>query len=310
VKNKSLYSNAQTFCRLVEIGNFSSVAKKLGFSQSTVSRRITQLEEDLETILIKRNTRSFEITEAGHRFYSIFINQEETLKNTVEQFRTNSRSDDAITIRLSLPMGVINGILSPKIPEYLHQNPNITLLAFYQNREVDMIKENFDLAILRHIPKHQTLLIRKLYQCQFSLYCTPEYIKNYGTPTTLDDLKDHMLLGAVHENNMVNTTVDVTLPSGEHILWQHTSRFMLNNNDPSLRIGKNHHAIIAGIDILYKEELQRGELVNVMPGYKFATFKFYLVRMNSQLNPQLEKFINFIESCFIELEATDSSSMI
>lgn len=310
MKNKSLYSNAQTFCRLVEIGNFSSVAKKMGFSQSTVSRHITQLEEDLGTVLIKRNTRSFEITEAGHKFYSIFLQQEETLKNTVEQFRTKLRSDDPITIRLSLPMGVINGIISPKIPGYLHANPNVTLLAFYQNREVDMIKENFDLAILRHVPKHMTLRIRKLYQCQFSLYCTPEYSKQYGMPTTLDELRNHLLLGAVQENNMQNTTVDVTLPSGERILWQHTSRFMLNNNDPSLKIGKSHQAIIAGIDTLYQEELQRGELLRVMSGYKFATFEFYLVRMDAQLNPQLEKFINFIESCFIELKTTDSSSMI
>lgn len=303
MEDKSLYSNAQTFCRLIEIGSFSKVASKLGISQSTISRRISLLEENLGTTLLRRNTRSYELTEAGQKFYNAFTQQEDILKNTFHQFRSHSKEiNNPVTIRLSLPMGVINGILSPHIPEYLHRHPNISLLAFYQNREVDMIKENFDLAILRHVPKHQTLRIRKLYQCQFNLYCTPEYIARYGEPTSLDDLSAHLVLGAVHENNMVNTTIDVTLPSGERILWKQSSRFMLNNNDPSLRIGKSGHAIIAGIDPLYRDELAAGVLQKIMPDYSFATFEYYLVRTDSGLSPQIEEFIKFIEQCFTLLE--------
>lgn len=155
---------------------------------------------------------------------------------------------------------------------------------------------------MRHVPKHQTLRIRKLYQCQFNLYCTPEYIARYGEPTCLDDLSSHLVLGAVHENNMVNTTIDVTLPNGERILWKQSSRFMLNNNDPSLRIGKSGHAIIAGIDALYHDELAAGVLQKIMPEYSFATFEYYLVRIDSGLNPHIEGFIKFIEQCFTKLE--------
>lgn len=303
MEDKSLYSNAQTFCRLIEIGSFSKVANKLGISQSTISRRISLLEENLGISLLRRNTRSYELTEAGQKFYDAFTQQEDILKKTFHQFRNQSKAiNNPVTIRLSLPMGVINGIFSPHIPEYLHRHPNVSLLAFYQNHEVDMIKENFDLAILRHVPKHQTLRIRKLYQCQFNLYCTPEYITRYGEPTCLDDLSSHLVLGAVHENNMVNTTIDVTLPNGERILWKQSSRFMLNNNDPSLRIGKSGHAIIAGIDALYHDELAVGVLQKIMPEYSFATFEYYLVRTDSGLNPHIEEFIKFIEQCFTKLE--------
>ena len=297
MEHRGLYNNAQTFCRLIEIGSFSGVANKFGISQSTVSRRITQLEEDLATTLLKRNTRSFEITEAGQKFYDTFVQQENTLDNMVKQFRTHNVEQKTI-IRLSLPMGIINNILSPRITEYLQTHPNITLLAFYQNREVDLVKESFDLAIIRHLPKHLTLKMRKLYQCQFSLYCTPDYIKRYGEPKTLDELSNHLLVAAVHENNMVFTAANVTLPNGESTVWKHGSRFMLNNNDPALRIGKYSHAIIGGLDFIYQEELDSGTLVKIMPGYRFASFEFFLVRLDADLSPQLEEFIKFIESCF------------
>lgn len=303
MEDKSLYSNTQTFCRLIEIGTFSGVANKLGISQSTVSRRIALLEENLGVSLLRRNTRNFELTESGQQLYDTFIQQEAILKRTFVELRNHGEeNDNPVTIRLSLPMGVINGIISPHIPDYLQRHPNLSLLAFYQNREVDMVKENFDLAILRHVPKHLTLRIRKLYQCQFNLYCTPEYIIRYGEPKSLTDLGSHLVLGAVREDNMVNTSVDVTLPNGERILWKQSSRFMLNNNDPSLRIGKSGQAIIAGIDLLYKDELLRGELVKVMPNYKFATFEYYLVRTDTGLNPHIEEFIKFIEQCFRSLE--------
>ena len=297
MENKNLYNNAQTFCRLIEIGSFSGVAKKYGISQSTVSRRINLLEEDLGTTLIKRNTRNFEIIEAGKKFYDFFINQEENLQKTVNQFRDH-RENEPLTIRISLPMGVIHSIVSPHIPKYLLAHPHITLLAFYQNREVDMVKENYDFAILRHIPQHITLRIRKLYKCQFSMYCTPQYIEKHGEPTNLDELSQHLLVGSAIETNMEQPVIDVTLPNGKKILWKHRSRLMANNNEPALRMGKQHDVIFGGIDFMFKDELNRGEIVKIMQGYKFATFEFYLVRLDNELNQQIKDFIKFIESCF------------
>lgn len=297
---KNLYSNAQTFCRLIEIGSFSGVANKYGISQSTVSRRISILEEDLGTLLLKRNTRNFEITEAGKKFYDLFINQEETLKETVKQFR-NQQENEPYTIRISLPMGVIHSIISPHIPKYMHSHPNITLLAFYQNREVDLVKENYDFAILRHIPQHTTLRIRKLYKCQFNLYCTPKYIEKHGEPTCLDELSKHLIVGSVMENNMEQPVIDVTLPDGKRVLWRHQPRLMLNNSEPSLRMGKQDDAIIGGTDHMYHDELRKKELLKLMPDYKFATFEYYLVRLDNEQNPHVKEFIKFIESCFAEI---------
>ena len=62
IENKNIFTNAATFCRLVELGSFTAVAKKLQVNQSTISRRVIALEQELNAQLIKRDSRAI----AGH----------------------------------------------------------------------------------------------------------------------------------------------------------------------------------------------------------------------------------------------------
>jgi len=295
--NKNLYVNAQTFCRVVEIGSYVAAAKKITLSQSTVSRRIVALENELGLQLIRRNTRNLEITEEGYNFYSLFIEHETRLNSSIENFKTD-KSDGAICLRVAIPLGIATNVLSLKIAEYSYNHPNLTLQLFYQNREVDLIKETFDLVILRHIPKHQTLKIKKLYKTQLNLYCAPEYIRQFGEPTTLDELKNHHLVGAIADDNSPLINYEVIYKGNEYLSFHYVPRILANSIDSALKIAKSGYAIVGGIDYIYQDELARGEIVKIMPDYKFATWEFYMARLSNNKNPVVEDFIQFIEQCF------------
>ena len=59
----------KTFVMVIECGNFSSAARALGIQQSSVSRRVAELETGLEVALLTRTTREVRPTEAGRRYY-------------------------------------------------------------------------------------------------------------------------------------------------------------------------------------------------------------------------------------------------
>lgn len=298
IEYKNFEVNAQTFCHLVKIGSFSGVAKHFSIDQSTVSRRISSLEKDLQVILVKRNTRKMELTEDGNKFYNLYLIQISNLKKIINAFQL--KTDNRVTINLSIPMGIAAQIISPKIALFLEQHPSISINIFYQNREVDLIKENIDLAILRHIPNQQTTKIRKLFSGYVQLYATPEYIKQYGNPQSLDELNNHNVVNILTDdgNKYLVEVIDEE-HNNKNLDFEYTPRLCINNVDHAFKIASYNNLMIPGFDLTYKDKLLNGQLIKVLPAYRFSKVELFLARVIVDQHPALEELITFIEQCFI-----------
>lgn len=295
--NRNLYLNSQTFCLLIEIGSFTGVAKRLTVTQSTVSRRISALEEEIGLQLIKRNTRGFTLTENGEKYYNFFKQQDQIFSSGIQEFRNRSDTDN-ITVRLAIPVGFCHEIISPYLAEFLQKTPQLTLHLFYQNREVDLVKENYDLVILRHRPKHQTVMIKKLFKIRLNLYCTPQYISRYGEPQKLSDLANHLVIGGIHDDNTVTFDTEVVDKNARAVTIKSNPRCLINTIEAALKLARNGHAIVGGADFLYQQELANGTLVRVLPQYSFSSTEFFLVRIKTQHHPLIDSLIEFLEQCF------------
>lgn len=298
---RNIYNDALIFCNLVEAKSFSAVARKLGINQSTVSRRIQALEQELDTQLIRRNTRMIEVTDEGQNFYQIFIGQEIFLRKTIENFKFG-KANIAGKIRVAIPFGIANHIISPKIASYMQDNPQINLEIVYQNREVDLVKEAIDLAIVRQIPVQQTVKIKKVYETAVQFFCTPEYISRYGEPKTLEDLNQHLITNYIKDDYTIDSALKVEDKDGHEFVIQVKSRLAINSTEAGKQIIKDGHAIVIGLDELYIGEKARGEVVKVLSDYRFAHSDFFLVRLNNNNSAALKHFMQFIENCFAELK--------
>ena len=303
--HRNVYINSQTFCQLIEIGSFSGVAHKLNVSQPTVSRRVAALEEELGIQLIQRNTRSFKINEPGQRYYDFFTMQDHDFKRGIQKFQNQTR-DDRMTVRLVMPMGICNSVISPHIPEFLQKHPQLTLQILYQNREVDLIRENYDIVIIRHVPKHQTLKIKKLYQSRLNLYCSPEYIERYGLLNNIEDINEHLVIGGIHDDNTINFNTEVLDNEDRLSTFETKLRCIINNLEPALKMALSGHAIIGGLDFLYQNEIDSGKLVKLLPDFQFSLFTFYMVKINALQHPVIEELSLFIQKCFQNVEALPS----
>ena len=300
---RNIYNDALIFCSLFEMKSFSAAARKLGVDQSTVSRRIQALEHELELQLIRRNTRRVEFTGEGVNFYQIFIGQESLLRKTIEDFKYG-KTNLVGKIRVAIPFGIANHIISPKIAGYMRENPLVSLEIFYQNRKVDLIADAIDFAVVRQIPTQQTVKIKKIYSADIQLFCTPKYITRYGEPKSLDDLGSHLITSYINDDFTIENPMKVENKDGKISFIPINSRLGINSTEAGKEIIKEGHAIVIGLDGLYVSEEKCGEVVKVLPDYRFAHTEFYLVRLNNNHGALAKHFMQFIEDCFSEYKNT------
>lgn len=298
LNHKNFHQDARTFCLVAENGSFSTTGKILGINQSTVSRRIIELEDIVQTILLKRNTRVIKLTENGEKFYKMYKSQEDHYKSLFSTFANNTNKN--VTINLSIPMGWADNVISPKIPLFMKEHPNVRINIIYQNRKIDFIKETIDIAVLRHIPKQQTIRIKLVCDESFNLYATKSYVEKYGLPTDIDkeSIGKHQVIGGIDDELQLYDSNAYDENNNMHTI-EYTPNLCVNNVNNAIKIGLGGEFIFPGVDSIFKDQLDNGEIIKVLPQYKFSGVKLYLVRTKDDYNPIVEELYKFIESCFI-----------
>lgn len=291
-----MYDHIPTFIAIVDAGNFIQAAKHLRVSQATVSRHLQSLEDELGVTLIIRNTKGFEVSRAGHKLYSEFKAQQSALFRTIDELR---REDKLISgfLRVSLPVSMSYTMISPYLADFMHKNPGVELEICYQNREIDIVREKFDVAIVHYHPRQKTVLMRKIYTVQLGIYCSPKYIEVYGEPNTLEDIdKSHLCVGNIDYEENKNRVVVNQEPTQS--LFTNRGRFLTNNSLHNKQIALSGHALVGGWDELFADELDSGKLIRIMNDYSFGEFSFYLMRVDGHKNAVLNVFIEFLDQCF------------
>lgn len=188
------------FARVVAEGSFSKAAERLHMPKSTLSRRLSSLETQLGERLLLRTTRKLTVTEFGHSVLlhaqQVGAEVEATLALTQHrQIQPSGR------LRVSMPADFANEILANLMARMLSQFPAISLEIDLSPRRVDLIGENFDLAIrMGSLPDDASLAARKLAVFKVGLYAAPNYLSTYGTPSEPEALMEHQGLRLLGRN--------------------------------------------------------------------------------------------------------------
>ena len=297
-----MFNDISIFVAIVDARSFMQAAKNLKTSQATVSRRLQMLEKELRITLIIRNTRNFEISKAGKRLYQSVKDQQVSLHNIVEDLR-GEQEDITGRIRVALPTVLAYNMITPYLAEFMRANPGLELEVCYLSNEVDLIRDNFDLAIVNYRPKQQTVLIRKFHSIQTGLYCSPAYIERYGEPTELDGLnKSHLCVGNINFDLTTDREVYTIHKSGMVLLYPNHGRFFTNNGFHNKQIAAGGHAIVGGWDGLFIEEIKNGTIHRVLPEYEFGELTFYLIRLKNHEKSAVTTFIQFLNDCLARFE--------
>ena len=185
--------NMHIFTKIVEAGSISGAAERLGVAKSAVSRRLKELEEHLGVELFHRTTRRMNLTDTGRAFYQQAIR---ILEDVVEAELATSQAHSTLkgNLKVALPSSFGSMHMGPAINEFLQIHPQIEFDLDFNDRQVDLIQEGFDLAIRIASLPDSSLIARRLAPVKHVLCASPDYLEKHGTPQSLDDLPNHQCL--------------------------------------------------------------------------------------------------------------------
>jgi DNA-binding transcriptional LysR family regulator len=183
------------FARVVARGSFSAAAREMNVPPSTVSRKVSALEQRLGVQLLERTTRRLRLTEAGALYHERCQEVVELAEGADDAVQALLRSPRGV-LRVSAPPSLGQQFLGEPVAEYVKRHADVRVEIELSGRAVDIIAEGFDLAIrLASVIDDSTLLVRRLGWSTRMLCASPRYLCQRGAPRSLDDLIEHTTIG-------------------------------------------------------------------------------------------------------------------
>lgn len=293
------------FTQVADIGSYLHTAKKLKISETTIGRRIKNLERSLNVKLIHMTTKHFEITEIGMQIYSAIKNRSINMEYLIEAIDNilKSKLEPQGNITLVLPNALGFELITDKIPDFLDRYPKINLNILYQNKELDLIKDGIDVAIINHIPKLQSQKIKHIYSSNVKLFCTKKYADKYGIPNTPQELSSHRVTGYINDDYSVDKNLPIThIKTGEIVVIPMPKKITTNNslhNIKLLQTGKVIGALLCDLELEKTNIINEADLIHVLPNYLIDKKHYYLVRHTTTSNGDLKVRLlcDFLEQC-------------
>lgn len=177
------------FTEVVTTGSITSAGERLGLRKSTVSRRLAALEERLGTRLLERNTRRLRLTEAGREYHAHcarIVAEAREVNAALSEARGTARG----TLRIAT-LSLLGELLTPVIAELLLHQPRLRVELSLAQTHVDLVAEEYDLALRTGPLADSSLVARKLGRVRTGCYASPAYLSRHGTPRSPDELRAH-----------------------------------------------------------------------------------------------------------------------
>ena len=285
------------FAHVVDDGSFTKAALRLGLPKSTVSRRLAALEGQLGERLLLRTTRKFAVTDFGHsvlehaRQVAIEV---EAAASLAEHRQVEPRG----RLRVSMPADFANLILATLLAEFIEKYPAIALELDLSPRRVDLIGENFDVALrMGELPDDASLAARRLAVFTHGLYASPDYLSRRGAPSEPEALMEH---DALHLLARTGEPAPWKLSRGEQ-RWEGIPPARATANSPELlqRLARTG----AGIAVLSRHFVEpyvrSGELAPVLDDWRLPTITAWAVFPGRRLMPaRTRAFLDALQAKF------------
>lgn len=183
-------SELLVFERVIREGSLTKAGRALGMPKSTISSKITRLEERFGVQLLVRTTRSLRPTDLGAALYEHCTH----LLQSVDAARLVLESGidrPSGTLRLSVPPLFARAFLGSVLVEYGRLYPEVRIQVTLMDRHVNLIEEQLDLAIRVGTIRDASLRIRRLGNAIMSCVASPAYLAAHGEPALPENLSEH-----------------------------------------------------------------------------------------------------------------------
>lgn len=280
------------FFHVAETGSLTAASAALGLPKSTVSRRLSRLEDELETQLLLRTPRAVQLTELGqilHRQGAPALAYLDDVRRALQEHA----DVPAGPLRVAAPPDLAASQLGALLSEFVVDCPEVEVNLVTAGEFVDLITQGFDVALRIHaapLSSVTSLRVRRLAKLDRGLYAAPTYLAEHGRPRGPDDLQRHACLTmVVHAKSWTLTRVrggtTKTVPIASRLV----------SDDPlTLRNAAEHGAGIAPLPTYLGDSgVRRGTLVRLMPGWSMGSATLSIVwPATHHTSPRIRAFVD------------------
>lgn len=292
-------SAMRVFRQVVDAGGFSRAGEALDMSHSVVSRQVRWLEETLGAQLLNRTTRRFALTEVGLAYYRRCVQILDQVEDATLMVQHHQNHPSGL-LRINAPMVFGTMEVGKWLPDFMRRYPELRIDLVCNDRFVDLIAEEFDvgLRITRTLPD-STLMARRLSVSDMVLVAAPSYLERHGTPSVPADLVRHNYLA--YSLALQTTELSFTDPAGALLSVAVHGNLQANTGIVVCDAVRAGMGITASASFVVHEDLRRGDLVKLLPGYQLQSRDLYaLYPQNRHMSPKVRAFIDFVSEYYAQ----------
>ncbi|RWP54619.1 LysR family transcriptional regulator [Mesorhizobium sp.] len=282
----------RAFVRTVEKGSVTGAARDLAISQPAVTKHLRNLERHVNARLLERSSKSVRPTAHGMTLYEVSRNALASIDAAMEGVRRDMGEIEG-SLRVHAPSCLGAQHLHGMIMQFQDEHPAVTVDLVLDNRNVDLIYENFDLAVRYGKIEGQEVIARRIGWIQRILVASPEYIKRAGPIETLEGLSER---GIVATTAILSPRDSLTLCQDDFTI-EVTVRPVLKTNSAQVLTS----SLLAGRGVgpvqvnLVSRELSEGLLVRVLPDYVVNPTEVFLTYPSTKfMRPVVRAFTDFV----------------
>jgi DNA-binding transcriptional LysR family regulator len=261
--------NIAAFVQVADRGSFTEAAKALGVRQPTVSRRVAELEEALESALVVRTTRSVSLTDAGQRY----LEHARGVLEQVAESRDVVRREGALAgeLRLTAASSLVEHVLCLELPSFLDKYPRVDVFMNLTERHLDLAAERIDVALRVGGPDSADLAGRRLRSVERWLVASSAWVAAHGMPASVGALEGHTgLVFAASDSHPRGWSMGGT--------WVEPRRVLVCTSGTPLKA-----LVLSGVgvavlpDWMVAEDVASGRLIRLLPDALSPSLALWLV---------------------------------
>ena len=264
------WDRLRIFHAVAGAGSFTAAGRRLGHSQSAVSRQIKALEESLNVALFTRNARGLVLTDEGRRLYETAARVVQEIELTEQNIRDSRETPTGILrVTTMITFGAV--WLSPHLTEFLEQYPEIDIDLILSDEPLDLSAGEAQVSIRLGDPGPLDLIRKPLAMFHTHAYASPAYLARRGMPEKVEDLDHHDIIrfGGMSSGPLANLD------------WLQEAGTPAKKRSPRLTVNNLYgvlHAVEAGVGIAVLPDYlvhNRKKLVRLFPDVEAPEYEAY-----------------------------------
>lgn len=197
------------FVQIADSGGISAAAKVLGMAQPTLSRHLAALEAQIGSPLVRRDTHTMSLTEAGR----ILLADARELLTLADRMGSRLRTERGSLrghLRIVSVVDVGQWIVSRVLSRFQRLHPHVTAELHLINRPTKFVKEGFDCGVMVGVPTDRRVTVKKVAELHRRIVAAPSLLKDYEMPQKPDDLSRLPWLGVLQPHFYSRDRVGLT----------------------------------------------------------------------------------------------------